>query len=140
MATHPIIFEWIQKYGITSLLNTPCGGSDCDVFLQNGIKHILGVNLGSTSTLYHVDGDLVSWKPIGGPWDAAYVNCIFCTTATGDKKTIAQNMASWPIRHILIYDTFTDYRWQEDFIAAGWQILDAHQLDASVVEIWGRAA
>src|SRR3990167_776461 len=31
------IYGWLQKYGIRSLLNTPCGNrDDCDTFRQNG--------------------------------------------------------------------------------------------------------
>src|SRR3989304_1420510 len=75
----PAILPWIRKYGIRSVLNTPCGlCGDCATFIRDGVK-VLGVHSSERANTLenHVQGDLCVWKPTG-EWDAAYVNCFFC--------------------------------------------------------------
>ena len=148
MVIAAIVPEWIRKYGIKSLLNTPCASSDCETFLSQGIERVLGINIVSSSTPNHVIGDLVNWKP-EGEWDAAYVNCFFCgqnASKAGGYAEAARNIAAWPVRYLILYDTAyiekdrnTD--WHPEFLQAGWTLLESHPAEmVSVVEIWGHAS
>ena len=147
MSIVPEIFDWCEKFGIKRLLNTPCGGGgDCVQFENRGI-HALGVNVLPPPTApctNHVQDDLNTWKP-DGEWDAAYINCLFCTSVTGDKATIVRNVATWPIKYVLIYDTIssnadTEFDWRPHFKEAGWVPVASQHAEngVSLVEIWRR--
>ena len=147
MSIAGIIPDWIRKYEIKSLLNTPCGGHDCAEFLRYGVEKVLGVNLQSSSDANHVAGDLRNWKP-DGEWDAAYINCIFCGQLYGpdgqpamDYVQLAKNYASWPVKYIIVYDTAYEYDWAPHFLDAGWEVIERGQAESSPtrVEIWGHA-
>jgi len=128
MSIAPAIFDWLGKYNIKSLLNTPCGSrDDCKLFRAHGIERIVGVNIREEVASYpgHVVGDLCDWKP-DGEWDAAYSNCFFCTSndsRIGDHAAAAKNIASWPVRYIVFYDTPV-FEWMTYFEQAGWKRIE----------------
>ena len=149
------IYGWLQKYGIRSLLNTPCGNrDDCDVFRQNGIERVLAVNLVDYQKDGHIVADLCVWKPPGesGEWDAAYVNCFFCTSndsPIGGHAEAAKNIASWPVKYLIVYDTaIHPFNWAAIFESSGWRRIECVKEDGGVVEggewstrceVWERA-
>ena len=147
MSIAGVIPDWIHKYGIKSLLNTPCGGRDCAEFLGYGVEKVLCVNIQPSSDPNHIVGDLRNWRP-DGEWDAVYINCIFCNQLYGqdgqpskDYVQLASNYASWSVKYIIIYDTAYEYDWAPQFLDAGWEVIERGQAEGSTtrVEIWGRA-
>jgi len=147
------IRDWIQKYEIRSLLNTPCGNrDDCDIFRANGVERILAVNLIDYEKDGHIVADLCEWKPTG-EWDAAYVNCFFCTSnesPIGGHAEAAVNIASWPVKYLIVYDTAVHpFDWGAVFQSNGWRRIECTKEDGGVVEggewitrceVWERAA
>lgn len=142
----PALLPWLKKYGISSILNTPCGNrDDCDWFLANGIEKLLAVDLQDWHKPNHIVADLCVWKP-SGRWDAAYVNCFFCTSndsRVGGHIQAADNIASWPVKYIIVLDTL-GYDWRPHFKRAGWTLLERLE-DSKIIshptymEIWGHA-
>ena len=126
MAIVETILKWIREYEIKSLINAPCVSTDCDVFRQNGVSEVIGINILDTGP-HHIQADLCVWKPEKA-FDAAYINCIFCTSngsIIGTHQTLAQNYATWPVRYLIVYDTaITPFDWAQEFIAAGWKRID----------------
>mgnify|MGYP001615095543 CR=1 FL=1 len=142
------VFDWIQKYAIKSIVNAPCGGRDCQEFVNRGVQKVLGVNIQPSSDPLHVAGDLHTWRP-DGEWDAAYINCIFCNQLHGmdgkpsrDFATLARNYASWPVKYLIVYDTSYDTDWAPMFKESGWNVIESAQGEGppTRVEMWSRAA
>ena len=139
MAHDPHILDWISKYGIKSILNAPGGDhTEEQVFLNAGAEKVLSIDLNGVCA---VTADLCVWKPDGG-WDAVYINCIFCTAVLGigDPAILAKNYASWPVKHILLYDT-PGFDWEPYFLEAGWRKLedeDDGQGHRSRIQLWGK--
>lgn len=140
MAHTPTILGWIKKYDIKSILNAP-GGSrgDEESLKEAGATMVLSIDIGGGSPMTE---DLCFWRP-PEPYDALYTNCFYCTSnssQTGNHETAAKNMASWPVKYIIIYDT-KGFDWGPYFLESGWEILEREPQDfGTVLEIWGRAA
>jgi len=138
---HPIQ-GWLQKYGIRSLLNTPCGNrDDCDIFRGNGVERVLAVNLIDYQKDGHIVADLCTWTP-EGEWDAAYVNCFFCTSndsTVGGHAEAAKNIASWPVKYLILYDTaIHPFDWATIFQSNGWRRIESVKEDGGIIEdgVW----
>jgi len=144
MALNDIVLEWLKRYRVQSLVNAPCAGVDC-VRLRNelGIRDIICVNIISVNT-EHVQADLCFWKPTR-PFDAAYVNCLFCVTnnsPTGSKEDIANNMSTWTVKRFIFYDTVYEIDWKNAFENNGWTRTESgssHEPPPTRSEVWERA-
>ena len=136
--------EMIRKYGIKSILNTPCGftdGDDCGKVRDYGVEKTLGVNLIDYNKPGHVVGDLCVWRPPHA-FDAAYVNCFFCTSndsRVGGHAEAVRNIASWPIKYIVLFDTLGRFDWHPHLIQFGWEMIEHQDVLSSHVEVWKRA-
>ena len=129
MAIARVILDWVREYGIKSLVNAPCAGSDCDVFKDNGVVETLGVNIidmAPNVCSAFIKADLCVWRP-EKEYDAVYINCIFCTSndsPSGNHRTLAENYASWPMRYIVVYDTAVNpFDWAVIFREHGWECI-----------------
>ena len=153
MTVHPEILTWVKNLGIRSVLNAPCGlCQDCRYFVEAGVKKIIGINIlpippGMSD---HIQADLCNWRP-DESWDAAYVNCFFCSTnqsKTGTHEQAARNIASWPVRFIVVYDTILlndGFEWRTIFHDAGWRAAsfkttEKGKFHTTRLEIWEHAA
>ena len=142
MVVVPPILAWIEKYGIKTLINAPCAGGDCGVFQSHGIERTLGVNISDVGEACEtkIQADLCYWKP-SEPWDAVYINCIFCTTNAspeGTNQMLAENYADWPVRYIIVYDTaINPFDWGSIFQSKGWMRIECMKEDGSpLLEEW----
>jgi len=133
MSTQPIILYWIRHFSIRTLINAPAGsGRDSRALRDAGATHLLNVDIREHDP-YDADwvqADLETWRP-DAPFDAAYVNCFFCLSNIPPGRTdlghnpgtdfekAARNIASWPIKWLIIYDTQYGFDWWPAFQEAG---------------------
>ena len=146
MALNDVVLEWLKRYRVRSLVNAPCAGDDCGRLRNElGIEDILCVNIIPVNAA-HVQADLCVWRP-DRPFDAAYVNCLFCTSngsPIGTKTDIAWNMSTWPVKRFIFYDTAIDIDWKEAFETNGWSVVErstkCYEAPPTRCEVWEHAA
>ena len=129
MTVTPAVMALVKRYGAKSLINAPSGpkANDDAEFRAAGFTEILHVDLQAGGDV--VAGDLAVYQP-PKPYDMLYINCFFCLTSTteeqdGIKAKAAVNMARWPVRVIIVYDTvYNDkFDWEQAFRSAGRKLI-----------------
>ena len=138
---------WIRQYGIKTVINAPCGNNgDAEMFRQLGVTEVLPVDKIGGANPSIIVGDLQEWKPVK-PYDAVYQNGSFnpAYENVDDGRLVMENIATWPVKYILIYDMSLYFDWTDTLSKAGWKLLADGPSTDSVgagkvrCEIWTRA-
>lgn len=157
MSLQPIVLSWIQNRNIRSVINAPAGkGRDIPLLRSVGVKRILNVDIQvfDANDPEWVQANLEDFFPPDGPWNAVYINCFFCLSnksptdiglaknPSTDFHKSALNIARWPARYWIVYDTAYGYDWEEDFKTAGLELAQrafAPDGPDTRIELWQRA-